>query len=698
VHVDVYYYAMQYIHGQSLETVKREMVRLRQEWAQEETVSSSAAHDIGASLADGLLTNRFDTLGHAIKARPGDPLSTGGAEALSAATQRVDVAADSQASGLSSSSSLLGHREAQYFRSVARLGVQVAEALAYAHGQGVVHRDVKPANLLLDLQGTIWVTDFGLAKSQGHEELTSPGDVVGTLRYMAPERFQGKGDARCDIYSLGVTLYELLTLKPAYMAAHRVELMNAILHTNPAPPRKLDSQIPRDLETIILKAIAKNPSDRFATAAELARELERFVDGRPIRSRRASVPERLWRWSRRNPAVASLLLLVASLTTVLAIGSTIAAWTFREQRDAVQAEQRKTLLRLGESLLQQVRAERYSGRHDPRAPRVKRLAEAASLARDGESGPDLLTSLRGEAIATLASGEVRPSKTWPGLNLDARFSSFSFDADRYVALEGGRKLHFHRISDRSEIRVVTTNRATPLSLPRLDARGRFVYLKDEQSKIELWDLERSESPAAWPSDVCDAAYRPDGGQIAALRPDGEVRVYDLPAMTEPRRLNLGLSFRPNVEYSRLALSWDGRSLAVMRGDTQDAWVYNLASGRAVIHLKTPAIYRTGSLALNRNGTLLAVANDRSISIFDPANGERLAMLQGHQGGGIFAHFEPEGNLLFSECWDGITRVWDPIRGQMLAALPGFIRGLVGTRSQIVVGRRDDLTLFQVDPG
>ena len=114
---------------------------------------------------------------------------------------------------------------------------QAAEALAYAHGHGVVHRDIKPANLLLDVQGTVWVTDFGLARAEGNEELTRPGDVVGTLRYLAPERFHGQADARSDIYGLGMTLYELLALEPAFRASHRVQLIHAILHDEPRRPR-----------------------------------------------------------------------------------------------------------------------------------------------------------------------------------------------------------------------------------------------------------------------------------------------------------------------------------------------------------------------------------------------------------------------------------------------------------------------------
>ena len=647
VHDDVHYYAMQYIDGRSLDSVLHEIIRLRR--------------DPGAEIP------------------PAD--------------------------GSSSISSLLGPKEAHYFRGVARLGVQAAEALAYAHKQGVIHRDIKPANLLLDFQGTIWVTDFGLAKAEGTDELTSPGDVVGTLRYMAPERFQGKAEPRCDVYSLGVTLYEMLTLEPAFAVSDRVELVNKILHVEPVRPRNLDPQIPRDLETIVLKAIDKNPSNRFSNADEMASELGRFVEGRPIRSRRVSVPERLWRWSRRNPAVAMLGLLTATLTTVLAIGSTATAWKFhdqrnqvREQRDALQKEQRNTQLELARSLLQQVRAERYSRQAGPRAQRVARLADAAGLARAGMAGPDLLTDLRGEAIATLGDGDVRPSKTWPGLNLDPDRSSFSFDADRYLVLEGGHTFHLHRISDRSQLRVVKTNRAGYRIEPELDPSGHFVCVRSDPSNIELWDLDRGEVPRVWPSDVCDVAYRPDGGQIAALRPDGEVCVFDLPAMNEARRFHLGSRFPARVEYSRVALSRDGRSLAVMRGETQDAWVYDLLSGRVMTHLKIPRIFRTGGLALNRKATLLAVANDRTISVYDLGDREPLAMLEGHQEGWIHAYFESEGDMLISECRDRINRVWDPIRGQLLATLPGYFRGLPGTRSQIVVGQRDDLTLFQLDPG
>src|SRR5262249_43055492 len=143
-----------------------------------------------------------------------------------------------------------------YCRSVARIGVQVAEALAFAHREGVIHRDVKPSNLLLDADVRVWVTDFGLAKTDA-EGLTQTGDIVGTVRYMAPERCRGQADARSDVYALGLTLYELLTLRPAFAAADRLTLIDQIARLEPARPRTRDPRIPRDLETIVMKAIDK---------------------------------------------------------------------------------------------------------------------------------------------------------------------------------------------------------------------------------------------------------------------------------------------------------------------------------------------------------------------------------------------------------------------------------------------------------
>jgi serine/threonine protein kinase/WD40 repeat protein len=696
VHEDVHYYAMQYIQGQGLDSVLRELIRLRQETVQEGTIPHLEPDNLSASLASGLLTNRLQAGLVLADAGTIFPSPTAQTIASSPGTARKGDTVSLSTDVPSSSTSILGHKEAKYFRSVARLGMQAAEALAYAHSHDVVHRDIKPANLLLDLQGTIWVTDFGLAKVQGHEELTSPGDVVGTLRYMAPERFQGKVDGRCDVYSLGVTLYELLTLKPAFTASHRVQLINSILHTEPQRPRRVDPQIPRDLETIVLKAIAKNPSDRLATAREMATELGRFVDGRPIRSRRASVPERVWRWSRRNPAVALLTLLAASLTTVLAIGSTVAAWRFHEQRDEVVKEQQNTQGKLSEALLLQAQSLRFSRRLGHRAEGLERLADAARIPQGATVAIDHREKLRDELIATLAEVDEQQVETWPGINIDWFRSSFAFDANRYVVLDNGNSLHLHRFPDRTQLRAVKSKNA--LGWPILCPSGRFVIAWTFPSGFEFWDMERGEVPPAWPADVRCATFRPDGKQVAALLSDGEVRVFDLPAMTESRRCHLGLRIPSAFGRQSMALSRDGRRLAVMRQKTKDAWVLDLTNDRILVNVKIPPVSTHGSLALSSKGTLLAVAHDRTISVYDVRAGERLTMLHGHPAAGINSWFEPKGDLLVSECWDGMTRLWDPIRGSLLAALPGQLRGLMESDSKIVVGRKDDLIVYQMDQG
>jgi tetratricopeptide (TPR) repeat protein len=206
------------------------------------------------------------------------------------------------------------------FREVAHLGLQAAEALEHAHAEGVIHRDIKPANLLVDMKGKLWITDFGLAHCRAGAGLTMTGDLVGTLRYMSPEQALGKRllvDQRTDIYSLGVTLYEFLTLEPAFPGDDREEVLRQIASEEPRPPRRINKAIPAELETIVLKAMGKSPEERYATAQELADDLRHFLEDKPIRARRPRLVRRLVKWGRRHrPLVAAggaLLLAVALL-------------------------------------------------------------------------------------------------------------------------------------------------------------------------------------------------------------------------------------------------------------------------------------------------------------------------------------------------------------------------------------------------
>ncbi len=229
-----------------------------------------------------------------------------------------------------------------YFRTVARWGCEAAEALDHAHQVGVVHRDVKPANLLVDdADGKVWVTDFGLAQlGQGDAGLTLTGDLVGTLRYMSPEQALARRvviDHRTDVYSLGATLYELLTLRPAFTGADRQELLRQVAFEEPVAPRRLRRSVPRELETVVLKAMEKSPADRYATAQELADDLRRWLEDRPIRARRPGLARRAVKWSRRHrPLVAAAVVSLLLAVLMLAL-SNFVIWRQREEtREALR--------------------------------------------------------------------------------------------------------------------------------------------------------------------------------------------------------------------------------------------------------------------------------------------------------------------------------------------------------------------------
>jgi eukaryotic-like serine/threonine-protein kinase len=223
-----------------------------------------------------------------------------------------------------------------YYRNVARIIASAADALDYAHHAGVLHRDIKPANLLLDQEGTLWITDFGLARREDIEGQTQTGELLGTLQYMAPEQIRGVGDQRMDIYSLGLTLFELLTLQYG-LESPRSRLIDPLGHSQVRFSRSMQRRIPRDLQTIVLKACALAPDDRYQRAADVEQDLRRFLEDRPIQARRASPVEQLSRWARRNPLLSMLTAL--SFGLLLTIAGLLALWNRQQQSTLARLSQ-----------------------------------------------------------------------------------------------------------------------------------------------------------------------------------------------------------------------------------------------------------------------------------------------------------------------------------------------------------------------
>ncbi|MEZ6133639.1 MAG: protein kinase [Pirellulaceae bacterium] len=318
------YYAMQFISGATLDDVIQELRLLWQTSPTSTTRLTRGVHSQPSSLSK---RHEASAVAHSLVSTSGSrPSSVEPLHRLPNAESNNEHIAEVHLPGQSSNKESRGGN-AKYWDSVARIGVQVAEALVYAHGKGTLHRDIKPANLMLDQAGVVWVMDFGLAKSLEEDDLTREGEVIGTLRYMAPEQCKGVSGTTSDIYSLGLTLYEMLALRPAYEELHRTELLRAITENDPIPPRKINRHVPRDLETIVMKAIEREPTRRYATAQELADELERFLSDEPIRARPVSATERVGKWIRRRPAIATL---TAALALVFVVSFALVSWKWRE--------------------------------------------------------------------------------------------------------------------------------------------------------------------------------------------------------------------------------------------------------------------------------------------------------------------------------------------------------------------------------
>lgn len=544
-------------------------------------------------------------------------------------------------------------------RDAATLILRAARAVQHAHEAGVLHRDIKPGNILIDEAGEPHLTDFGLALAvDGGGRLTQTGELLGSPAYIAPEQLRGAASVACDVYALGAVLYFVLTHRPPFVAAQLPALLAAVERGDPVPPRRLDPSLPRDLETIALRALAREPSQRYASAEALAEDLARSLAGRPIHARPVSPVERAWRWSGRNPALAAVAALLAG---ALLAGGAGVTWQWRRAEHAAA----RTAAHLYASDLKIASDAILAGdlgtarRALERCPPDRRdaawgllwpqTAGDADLILTGATWTvtDLAVSPDGTTVAAAAQDDVvriwsldthEPVRTLPGTETSGWVR---FHPDGRSLFTADTMVRQWSLADGSQIREFA-GRSGALSpdgrVVYTCAGERFVFT-GATGVVCAWRVADGAKLFELPVAARILALSPDGHQLAVSDATSSIALFDA---RDGRRL---IEAWPSLDRVwHLAFSPDGRQL-VASGWCRDVRLWDLADVTAPPRRLAHPL-NTWQTAFSPDGSRLAVAcSDRTMHVWDTATWADPQPRRGHDDEVWSVAWLPDGRLL-----------------------------------------------------